>query len=99
MVDLPASMTAAEIAAELQLPDVHAFYMRRSRMVREHGFPRTLPGVPLRWSRAMVLAWIASGGLSDVEPDAGAHVPGANVTPLAAARQRLEARYAAGARS
>lgn len=65
---LPSAMTAADVAAELQI-DERQFFMRRPRLQREHGFPRALPGCLLRWSRAQVLAWINAGGeMPDDEP-------------------------------
>lgn len=45
-------------------------WLRRSwrQLVKEHGFPRPLPGAGLVWSRALVDTWIRSGGVTVARP-------------------------------
>ncbi|HEV2570966.1 MAG TPA: hypothetical protein VGU72_04450 [Beijerinckiaceae bacterium] len=93
----PACLTAEETARELQLsPDY--FRRRVGTLIKEHGFPRQLPGLGLRWSRAQVLSWCAGHAESDRLP-MPPHFPGAaNVTLIEEARGRLADRYAGGGR-
>jgi hypothetical protein len=58
-------------------------------LVKRHGFPAPLPGIGLRWSEPQVAAWIAAGGVP--VPVEMQQQP----TVVEAARQSLEARYAA----
>jgi hypothetical protein len=80
-------ITLEEIAAELHVQPAHAARKCR-QLANDAGFPRSLPGLPNRWSRAQVEAWFAAGG---------APAPVAKIEPapdqVAAARQILEARY------
>jgi hypothetical protein len=58
-------------------------------MMKSAGFPAPLPGLGLRWSEPQVAAWIAAGGVpmpAEVQ---------AQPSVVDAARQSLEARYAA----
>lgn len=57
----PPSMTAAEVAAALQLTVGH-FYGKRETL-EAAGFPKKMPGIA-RWPRALVNDWISNGGVS-----------------------------------
>lgn len=55
------ALTLDDVAARLQkAPQT----LRRllPKLMRDHNFPRTLPGLGLRWSAVAVDHWIATGG-------------------------------------
>lgn len=108
MTDLLQTISERDIAGLLGIT-VFQFRQRRQRMQRA-GFPRPLPCLPGRWSRAQVEDWIkfaeraltarwsaaAEGGATPVEhrPDGSR----ANILDFNTARQRraLEAIYGGG---
>ncbi|OCC01815.1 hypothetical protein BA190_26755 [Labrys sp. WJW] len=82
-------ITLKEIAAEFGVQERHA--ARKARLLAEHhGFPRPLPGMVNKFSRALVEAWFARGGQEApaIEPEAADARD-----PVAQARKLLEARY------
>lgn len=85
-------ITLEEIAEELGVTKRHA--ARKCRLLTENeGFPRQLPGVIGRYSRAQVEAWFASGGRAPAL--APVETPPA-LDPVTIARQSLEGRYVIG---
>lgn len=61
------------------------------RLSDEHAFPRPLPGVPGRWSRRLVEAWIATNGA--VGAPANTDTFDAHAGLVEAQRAQLEQRY------
>lgn len=84
MTDLP-TISAAEVAELLGIR--RATFLRKRGAMQAAGFPRPLPlGLPTPvYSRALVLAWIATNG-------AGPELATAEADPVAVAREALERR-------
>jgi hypothetical protein len=85
------AMTLAEVAEALRLP-VDEFCRRRAYLTRV-GFPRHLPGLPLRWSSVQVGDWIAAGGVAAA---AAPRPSGGPALIVDNANKALRDRYAGG---
>lgn len=79
--DAQAMVLTTEGVAALLGIDTATFLARRPRMVREHGFPRCLPGLPGRWPRLQVEHWINSGGNIVPEAEKAGHETGFPALP------------------
>lgn len=82
-------ITLDELAAEMQIGRTYARRTIR-KLEQQHHFPAELPGLPGRWSRDRVTAWIRGPEYSVEAVSLAAPV----LDDIAAERAALEARYA-----
>ena len=91
----PATITADEIGAAIGKTG-RTVRVTWRRWNRDHGFPRPLPISPGVWSRALVEAWLAGGGMvAAVEAERRRRTDTPD-TVVAAQRDMLERRFGVG---